>query len=68
MNEMTIGRAIGRDARLVPCVGREDALGMLGGQRDAIDVVEGQSDARPAPIPMFLALRAIRQALERTGN
>jgi len=30
----------------------------------SIDVVEGQSDARPAPIPMFLALRAIREALE----
>jgi len=30
----------------------------------SIDVVEGQSDARPAPIPMFLALRAIRKALE----
>jgi GNAT superfamily N-acetyltransferase len=30
----------------------------------SIDVVEGQSDARPVPIPMFLALRAIREALE----
>lgn len=28
----------------------------------SIDVVEGQSDARPAPIPMFLAIRAIRAA------
>lgn len=31
----------------------------------AIDVVEGQSDARPAPMPMFLALRAIREAVVR---
>jgi hypothetical protein len=30
----------------------------------SIDVVEGQSDARPVPIPMLLALRAIREALE----
>jgi GNAT superfamily N-acetyltransferase len=30
----------------------------------SIDVVEGQSGGRPAPIPMFLALRAIREALE----
>jgi GNAT superfamily N-acetyltransferase len=29
----------------------------------SIDVVEGQSDARPAPIPMFLAIRAISEAL-----
>jgi GNAT superfamily N-acetyltransferase len=28
----------------------------------SIDVVEGQSDARPPPIPMFLATRAIREA------
>jgi GNAT superfamily N-acetyltransferase len=28
----------------------------------SVDVVEGQSDARPAPIPMFLAIRAIRTA------
>jgi GNAT superfamily N-acetyltransferase len=28
----------------------------------SIDVVEGQSDARPAPIPMFLAIRAIQDA------
>lgn len=34
----------------------------------SIDMVEGQSDARPAPIPMFLALRAIREALERAGE
>ncbi len=34
----------------------------------SIDVVEGQSDARPAPIPMFLALRAIREALEGEGD
>jgi hypothetical protein len=31
----------------------------------SIDVVEGQSDARPAPIPLFLALRAIHEALGR---
>jgi GNAT superfamily N-acetyltransferase len=31
----------------------------------SIDVIEGQSDARPAPIPMFLALRAIHEALGR---
>jgi GNAT superfamily N-acetyltransferase len=30
----------------------------------SIDVVEGQSDARPQPIPMFLAVRAIREALD----
>jgi GNAT superfamily N-acetyltransferase len=34
----------------------------------SIDVVEGQSDARPAPIPMFLAIRAIREALEGAGG
>ena len=34
----------------------------------SIDVVEGRSDARPAPIPMFLAIRAIREALEGAGN
>lgn len=34
----------------------------------SIDLVEGQSDARPAPIPMFLALRAIREALEGTRD
>jgi GNAT superfamily N-acetyltransferase len=28
----------------------------------SVDVVEGQSDARPAPIPMFLAIRAIQEA------
>jgi GNAT superfamily N-acetyltransferase len=28
----------------------------------SVDVVEGQSDARPAPIPMFLAIRAIQDA------
>jgi GNAT superfamily N-acetyltransferase len=33
----------------------------------SIDVVEGQSDARPSPIPMFLAVRAIRQALGEKG-
>jgi hypothetical protein len=26
-------------------------------------VVEGLSDARPPPVPMFLAMRAIREAL-----
>ncbi len=34
----------------------------------SIDLVEGQSDARPAPISMFLALRAIREALETAGE
>lgn len=34
----------------------------------SIDVVEGQSDARPAPIPMFLALRAVREALGGAGE
>ena len=29
----------------------------------SIDVVEGRSDSRPAPIPMFLATRAIRAAV-----
>jgi GNAT superfamily N-acetyltransferase len=29
----------------------------------AIDAVEGASDARPAPAPMFLAIKAIRAAL-----
>jgi ribosomal protein S18 acetylase RimI-like enzyme len=29
----------------------------------SVDVVEGLSDARPAPVPMLLALRAIREAL-----
>jgi GNAT superfamily N-acetyltransferase len=33
----------------------------------SVDVVEGQSDARPAPIPMFLAIRAI-QAAVATGR
>jgi GNAT superfamily N-acetyltransferase len=28
----------------------------------AVDAVEGQSDARPAPTPMFLSIRAIRNA------
>ena len=36
----------------------------VGTRFGSIDVVEGQSDVRPAPIPMFLALRAIREALE----
>jgi len=30
----------------------------------SVDLVEGQSDARPSPIPMFLATRAIRTALD----
>jgi GNAT superfamily N-acetyltransferase len=34
----------------------------------SVDVVEGQSDARPSPIPMFLAMRAIREALGRKGG
>jgi GNAT superfamily N-acetyltransferase len=29
----------------------------------SVDAVEGRSDSRPAPIPMFLALRAIRAAV-----
>jgi len=29
----------------------------------SVDALEGRSDARPAPIPMFLAIRAIREAL-----
>ena len=29
----------------------------------SVELVEGQSDARPAPIPMFLATRAIRGAV-----
>ena len=29
----------------------------------SIDAVEGESDARPSPIPMFLATRAIRGAI-----
>lgn len=29
----------------------------------SVDVVKGQSNARPAPIPMFRAIRAIRDAL-----
>jgi hypothetical protein len=28
-----------------------------------VEVVEGQSDSRPARTPMFLAMRAIRQAI-----
>lgn len=28
-----------------------------------LELVEGQSDARPAPTPMFLALRTIKAAL-----
>lgn len=30
-----------------------------------VDVVEGASAARPSPLPMFLALRAIAQSLSR---
>jgi GNAT superfamily N-acetyltransferase len=33
----------------------------------AVEVVEGQSDVRPAPTPMFLAIRAIRDALADRG-
>ena len=29
----------------------------------AVEAVEGQSDARPAPTPMFLAMRAIERAI-----
>jgi GNAT superfamily N-acetyltransferase len=34
----------------------------------SLDVVKGQSDARPAPIPMFLDLRSIREALGARGG
>jgi GNAT superfamily N-acetyltransferase len=30
----------------------------------SVDLVQGQSDARPSPIPMFLAVRSIRMALD----
>ena len=34
----------------------------------SIDAVEGQSDARPSPIPMFLAIRAVQAAFgQRNG-
>ena len=29
----------------------------------SVDALEGRSDARPAPVPMFLAIRPIREAL-----
>jgi GNAT superfamily N-acetyltransferase len=29
-----------------------------------VETVEGQSDARPAPMPMFLAMRAIQRAID----
>jgi GNAT superfamily N-acetyltransferase len=31
----------------------------------AVDLVEGQSDARPQPLPMFLSLRAIQDAMAK---
>jgi predicted N-acetyltransferase YhbS len=34
----------------------------------SLDLAEGQSDARPSPIPMFLATRAIRIAFEGEGT
>jgi GNAT superfamily N-acetyltransferase len=34
----------------------------------SIDPVEGQSDARPTPIPMFLAVRAVQEALGPKGD
>jgi hypothetical protein len=34
----------------------------------SVDVVEGQSDARPAPTPMFLAMRSIQEALGPKGG
>jgi GNAT superfamily N-acetyltransferase len=34
----------------------------------SVDLVEGQSDARPSPIPMFLAVRAIRAAVGGKGR
>ena len=32
----------------------------------AVEAVEGQSDARPVPLPMFLSIRAIRDAVAGT--
>ena len=34
----------------------------------SIDAVEGQSDARPSPILLFLAIRAVRDALGRGSS
>jgi GNAT superfamily N-acetyltransferase len=34
----------------------------------SIDAVEGQSNARPTPIPMFLAIRAVQEALGPKGD
>lgn len=34
----------------------------------SIDVIEGQSEARPAPVPMFLAIRSIREAIGAKGG
>jgi GNAT superfamily N-acetyltransferase len=34
----------------------------------SVDVVEGQSDARPAPIPMFLAIRSIQEVFGPKGG
>jgi hypothetical protein len=34
----------------------------------SVDAVEGQSDARPAPIPMFLSIRSIREAIGPKGG
>lgn len=33
-----------------------------------VEAVEGQSDARPAPLPMFLSLRAIKKAFGGAGR
>jgi GNAT superfamily N-acetyltransferase len=34
----------------------------------AVAAVEGRSDARPAPTPMFLSIRAIREAVGRSAR
>jgi GNAT superfamily N-acetyltransferase len=34
----------------------------------SLDAVEGQSDARPAPVPMFLAIRSIQEAFGPKGG
>jgi len=33
----------------------------------AVEAVEGRSDARPAPTPMFLSIRAIRDAVRKSS-
>jgi hypothetical protein len=34
----------------------------------AVEAVEGRSDARPAPTPMFLSIRAIRDAVGKSSK